>query len=75
MESAMPFDKRQDSEGLWEVYDSESDEAVVVGGLPLSGLDESEADEAIEKLNRGDLTSDNIPETVRSGWPPTKDGL
>ncbi|MER9019191.1 hypothetical protein [Mesorhizobium sp. M0898] len=71
----MPFDKRLDSEGLWEVYDSESDEAVVVGGLPLSGLDESEADEAIEKLNRGDLTSDNIPETVRSGWPPTKDGL
>ncbi|MCP9228722.1 hypothetical protein NKJ72_10420 [Mesorhizobium sp. M0045] len=69
------YDKRQDPEGLWEVYDSESDEAVVVDGLPLSGLDESEADEAIEKLNRGELTSDNIPETARSGWPPTKDGL
>ncbi|MER9790173.1 hypothetical protein [Mesorhizobium sp. M0213] len=47
---AMPtvYDKRQDPEGLWEVYYSESDEAVVVDGLPLSGLDESEADEAIE---------------------------
>lgn len=43
--------------------------------LPLSDLDESEAGEAIEKLNRGELTSDNIPETVRSGWPPIKDGL
>lgn len=74
---AMPtvYDKRQDPEGLWEVYDSESDEAVVVDGLPLSGLDESEADEAIEKLNRGELTSDNTAETARSGWPPTKDGL
>lgn len=41
----------------------------MVDGLPLSGLDESEADEAIEKLNRGELTSDNIPETARTGWP------
>jgi hypothetical protein len=63
------YDKREDSEGLWEVYDRESEEIVVVDGLPLSGLDKDEADEVIEKLNRRELTPDNIPETSRSGRP------
>ncbi|UVC14335.1 hypothetical protein [Mesorhizobium onobrychidis] len=69
------YNKRQDSEGLWEVYDRESEEAVIVDGLPLSGLDEIEADEAIRKLKRGELTSDNIPPPAQSGWPPTKNGV
>lgn len=43
--------------------------------MPLSGLDELEANEAIRKLKRGEVTSDNIPPTAQSGWPPTKDGI
>lgn len=69
------YNKRQDSEGLWEVYDRESEEAVIVDGLPLCGLDELEADEAIRKLKRGELTSDNIPPTAQSGWPPPKNDV
>jgi hypothetical protein len=68
------YDKRQDSEGLWEVYDNESDETVAVDGIPLAGLGEAEADEAIDKLKRGELTSDNVPETSPSGRPSTTDG-
>jgi hypothetical protein len=68
------YDKRQDSEGLWEVYDNETDETVAVDGIPLAGLGEDEADEAIEKLKRGELTSDNITETSPSGRPSTTDG-
>ncbi|EHK57218.1 hypothetical protein [Allomesorhizobium alhagi] len=67
------YDKRQDSEGLWEVYDNESDETVAVD-IPLAGLGEAEADEAIDKLKRGELTSDNVPETSPSGRPSTTDG-
>ncbi|RWP77650.1 hypothetical protein [Mesorhizobium sp.] len=69
------YNKRQNSEGLWEIYDGESEEAVIVDGMPLSGLDEVEANEAIRRLKRGELTSDNIPPTAQSGWPPTKDGI
>ncbi|RWO56123.1 MAG: hypothetical protein E5Y10_03285 [Mesorhizobium sp.] len=69
------YNKRQNSDGLWEVYDDESEEAVVVDGMPLSGLDELEANEVIRKLKRGEVTSDNIPPTAQSGWPPTKDGI
>ncbi|CAH2395273.1 hypothetical protein MES4922_120060 [Mesorhizobium ventifaucium] len=43
--------------------------------MPLSGLDEIEANEAIRKLKRGEVTSDNIPPTAQSGWPPTKDRI
>jgi hypothetical protein len=68
------YEKRQDPEGLWEIYDNESDETVTVDGIPLAGLGEDEADEAIEKLKRGELTSDNIPETSPSGLPSTTNG-
>lgn len=68
------YDKRQDSEGLWEIYDAESEETVMVDGMPLAGLDEDEAEEAIEKLERGELTSDNITETSQDGRPSTTDG-
>lgn len=68
------YDKRQDSEGLWEVYDGESEETVIVDGIPLAGLDEDEADEAIAKLERGELTSDNITEISPNGRPSTTDG-
>lgn len=61
------YDKRQDPDGLWEVYDGDSEEAVMIDGLPLSGLDESEADEAIARLNRGELTSDNVPRQPNPG--------
>jgi hypothetical protein len=47
------YNKRQDSEGLWELYDGESEEVVIVDGMPLSGLDEVEANEAIRRLKAG----------------------
>lgn len=56
------FDKRQDEDGLWEVYDTDSEEVVRVGGLPLSGMDEDEADEALERLARGEISPDGSPE-------------
>jgi hypothetical protein len=56
------YDKRQDEEGLWEVFDTGNDHVVIVDGLRLSGLDEDEADEAIRQLDRGDMSPDN-PET------------
>jgi hypothetical protein len=68
------YDKRQDSEGLWEIYAGESEETVMVDGIPLAGLDQDEAEEAIEKLKRGELTSDNIAETSQDGRPSTTDG-
>lgn len=57
------FDKRQDEDGLWEIYDEDSDRVVTVDGLPLSGLDEDEADEALRLLVRGELSPDTSPET------------
>ncbi|MFC6487584.1 hypothetical protein [Nitratireductor sp. GCM10026969] len=57
------FDKRQDTEGLWEVFDSDSEEVVLIDGLPLSGLEEDEADEAIRQLNDGEVSPDSSPET------------
>jgi len=59
---ASAFDKRQDEEGLWEVYDEDSEEVVMIDGLPLSGLDEGEADEAIRRLQAGEISPDNSPE-------------
>jgi len=59
---ASAFDKRQDEEGLWEVYDEDSEEVVMIDGLPLSGLDEGEADDAIRKLRAGEVSPDNSPE-------------
>lgn len=60
------YDKRQDGEGLWEVYDSDTDEAVMIDGLPLSGMGEDEANEAIERLRAGEVVPDNIPLTSES---------
>lgn len=59
---ATAYEKRQDEEGLWEVFDPESEEVVVVDGFPLSGLDEDEADEAISRLGSGEITPDDIPD-------------
>lgn len=63
------YDKRRNEDDLWEVYDSESEDVVVVDGMPLTGLDEGEADEAVFQLNRRQVTADNIPETSRTGRP------
>ncbi|MGI6852749.1 hypothetical protein [Mesorhizobium sp. 1B3] len=63
------YDKRRNEDGLWEVYDSESEDVVVVDEMPLTGLDEAEASEAVIQLNRRQMTPDNIPETSRSGRP------
>lgn len=63
------YDKRRNEDGLWEVYDSESEDIVVVDGMPLTGLDEGEASEAAVQLNRRQMTPDNIPETSRTGRP------
>lgn len=57
------YDKRQDEDGLWEVYDSDSGQVVTIDGLPLSGLDEDEADEAIRQLSVGEVSPDSSPET------------
>jgi hypothetical protein len=59
------YDKRQDREGRWEVYDTDTDEAVRVDSMPLSGMGEDEADEAIARLGAGDVTPDNIPPYLR----------
>ncbi|TWG91028.1 hypothetical protein L598_006100000030 [Mesorhizobium sp. J18] len=61
---ATSYDKRRDEEGLWAVYDAESEEVVIVDGMPLSGLDEDEANDAIPRLGSGEITPDNIPDTV-----------
>ncbi|WP_173931571.1 hypothetical protein [Chelativorans sp. Marseille-P2723] len=53
------FDKRQDKEGRWEVFDTGTDRVVRLDGLPLSGLDEAEADEAIERLQAREITPDD----------------
>jgi CO dehydrogenase/acetyl-CoA synthase alpha subunit len=66
---ATVYEKRRNEDDLWEVYDSESEDIVVVDGMPLTGLDEEEADEAVVQLNRRQLTPDNISETSRSGRP------
>lgn len=57
------FDKRQDQEGLWEVYDVENEQVVTVDGLPLAGLDATEADEALRRLETGRLSPDSSPAT------------
>ncbi|WEX07191.1 hypothetical protein [Chelativorans sp. AA-79] len=56
------FDKRQGEDGLWEVYDEDSDEVILIDGLPLAGLGEEEADDALRRLRRGDLSPDYSPE-------------
>lgn len=63
------YDKRRNEDGLWEVYDSESGDVVVVDEMPLTGLDESEASEAVLQLNRRQMSPDNIYETSRTGQP------
>lgn len=57
------YDKRQDEDGLWEVFDGDNDRVVSVDGLPLSGLDEDEADEAIRQLSTGEMSPDTSPES------------
>ncbi|WP_028035217.1 hypothetical protein [Chelativorans sp. J32] len=56
------FDKRQREDGLWEVYDEDSEEVIVIDGLPLSGLDEDEADDALRGLRAGEISPDTSPE-------------
>jgi len=56
------FEKRQSEDGLWEVYDEDSEEVIVLDGLPLSGLDEDEADDALRRLRAGEISPDNSPE-------------
>jgi hypothetical protein len=52
------FSKRQDAEGLWEVFDPGSGDVVLLDGHPLSGLDDEQADEAIDLLRAGILSPD-----------------
>jgi hypothetical protein len=58
----MAYEKRQDRDDLWEVYDTGTDEVVVKQGEPLVGLNADEAGEAVELLNSGAVTPDN-PQT------------
>ncbi|HWK65026.1 MAG TPA: hypothetical protein VNS34_08805 [Rhizobiaceae bacterium] len=63
------YAKRRNEDGLWEVYDNDSEEVVVVDEMPLTGLDEGEASEAVVQLNRRQMSPDNIHETSRSDRP------
>jgi len=60
---ANAFDKRQDRQGLWEVYDVDNERVVTVDGLPLAGLDAAEADDALQRLGSGRLSPDSSPAT------------
>ncbi len=53
------FEKRQDSDGRWTVYDIETDAVIVVDGMPLAGLGEDEADDAATRLGNGEIAPDN----------------
>lgn len=57
------FDKRQNPDGLWEIYDTENEEVLHIDGLPLTGLDIDEADEVLARIRRGELSPDSTPET------------
>ncbi|MCT7377061.1 hypothetical protein [Chelativorans salis] len=57
------FDRRQNRDGLWEIYDTVSGEVVVVDGMPLSGLGDREAREAVDHLHTGRMEPDNIHDT------------
>lgn len=63
---ANAIEARKRSDGLWEVVDVESEEAIFVDGIPLSGLDSEEAEDALRRLRAGELTPDN-PETPLAG--------
>ncbi len=59
---AIGFDKRQDEDGRWEVFDTGNDDVVLIDGLPLSGMGEDEADEAIRQLHAREISPDRSPE-------------
>jgi hypothetical protein len=63
---ANAIETRRRSDGLWEVVDVESEETVMVDGMPLAGLDAEEAEDALRRLRKGELTPDN-PETPIAG--------
>lgn len=47
---------RRVKDGLWEVYDIDSDKVVLVGGVALTNLLDEEALDALELLKGGYLT-------------------
>jgi hypothetical protein len=63
---ANAIETRRRSDGLWDVVDAEREEAIVVDGMPLTGLDAEEAEDALRRLRAGELTPDN-PETPLAG--------
>ncbi|MFC6488047.1 hypothetical protein [Nitratireductor sp. GCM10026969] len=52
IEGRFRFARRQDSDGLWEVYEIANGATVITEG-PLTGLDEHEAREVIDLLHEG----------------------
>ena len=67
---ANALEARKRSDGLWEIVDADSEETVLVDGMPLSGLDAGEAEDALRRLRSGELTPDN-PETPLAGESAT----
>jgi hypothetical protein len=53
------FAKRRDPDGSWTVYDIETEQVIVIDGLPLAGLGEDEAEEAASRLGNGEIAPDN----------------
>ena len=50
----MRYDMRPDRLG-WTVFDTATDQAAMLDGMALTGLDEEVADELVDLLNRYDL--------------------
>lgn len=55
---AARYEKREADGGLWRVIDVDTGRVVLLDGMPLDGMEQREADEAIELLEANEVTPD-----------------